>query len=173
RLAMLAIVQAALGNDAAATDALNQLKPLAEKLPFDAPTWRRWPELIAAAGTLYRPACAAAAGQLLDVPVKQGRAIVASKFPMPNAETFLLTAHSLRARAAQAAANFGSDPRLAFWAPVTHTKAGTCGLGQPKPLWVVADGGVKHYPGHDVDALYFRSPLRGEFEIQAELTTFD
>jgi tetratricopeptide (TPR) repeat protein len=173
RLALLAIVQAALGNDAAATDALNQLKPLAEKMPFDAPTWRRWPELIAAAGTLSRPACAAAAGQLLDVPVKQGRAIVTSKFPMPNADSFLLTAHALRGRAAQPAATFGSDPRLAFWAPVTHQTAATSGSGRPAPLWVVADGGVRRYPGHNVDALYFRSPLRGEFEVQAELTTFD
>jgi hypothetical protein len=173
RLAMLAIVQAALGNDSAATDSLNQLKALVEKLPFDAPMWKRWPELIAAAGTLARPACAAATGQLLDVPVKQGRAIVVSKFPMPNTDTFLLTAHSLRGRAAQPTGKFGGNPGLAFWAPVTHVKAGTCGLGRPRPLWVVADGGVKHYPGHDVDALYFRSPLRGDFEVQAELTTFD
>jgi len=173
RLAMLAIVHAALGNDPAATDALKQLKPLAEKLPFDAPTWRRWPELVAAAGALSRPACAAVTAELLDVPVRQGRAVVASKFPLPKAEDSLLTAHALRGRAAQPAARFGKDPGLAFWAPVTHLTAATAGLGRPKPLWVAADNGVTHYPGHAVDALYFRSPLRGEFEVQAELTTFD
>src|SRR5262249_37404385 len=119
RLAMLTIVHATLGNDAAANDALKQLKPLAEKLPFDAPTWRRWPELVAAAGTRSRPACATAAVEMLDVPVKQARALVTSKFPMPNAETFLQTAHSLRARAAKPTATFGTDPPLPFLAPPT------------------------------------------------------
>src|SRR5205085_6034996 len=117
-------VQAALGKDAEASAALAQLKPLAEKLPLDAPTWQRWPELVAAAGTLARPGCNAAAARLLDVLVKQGREIVVQKIPVPDGDSFLRVAHHYRARAARPGVAFGIDPGLAYWAPVTPAQGG-------------------------------------------------
>src|SRR5581483_7995034 len=68
---------------------------------------------------------------------------------------------------------FGADPGLAHWAPVVEARAESRGKGQPPAHWALVDGAVRHFPGHGHDYLYFRVPLRGDFEVNAELTTFN
>ena len=38
--------------------------------------------------------------------------------------------------------------------------------------WPPLDLKLTHYPGHSQDYLYFGVPLRGEFEVECELTSF-
>jgi hypothetical protein len=65
---------------------------------------------------------------------------------------------------------YGSDPSLAFWSPVTHVRAETRAAGHPVPHWSASKQEIKHYPGHAGDYLYFGVPMRGDFEVQCELS---
>jgi hypothetical protein len=61
---------------------------------------------------------------------------------------------------------------LAYWSPVTHPRAESRGRGDAVPHWTQQNGELKHYPGHANDYLYFNVPLRGNFEVNCELTSF-
>jgi hypothetical protein len=66
----------------------------------------------------------------------------------------------------------GSNPQLAFWAPVALSTAASRALGAGVPTWFVRDGIVRHVPGHDQDFLYLRMPLAGNFEVTGEISGF-
>jgi hypothetical protein len=179
RLALLAVVRAAQGRDADAAEALKQMLPLVTKLPLDAPTWQRWPELVAAGGSVQRPALRPPAIALLDRMVRQLEQGRIKEVPLPGRDDWARQVRHARARAevlnlpdGQRAA-FGVDPGLRLWAPVTHARAATRGGGAPPAHWSFRDGVVRHYPGQDQDYLYLRVPLRGDFEVRGDLTTFD
>ncbi len=57
------------------------------------------------------------------------------------------------------------------WVRVTHNRAETRGQGLPMAQWDVHDGELKHYPGHDVDMMYQRVPLYGDFQLDCELSS--
>ncbi len=67
RLAMLAMIAAARGDDPLAGGSLAALRPLVEKLPLDLDNWARWPELVAADRAVLRPALRQPAAALADV----------------------------------------------------------------------------------------------------------
>jgi len=73
------------------------------------------------------------------------------------------------------ALSFGSEKEqwpLANWHPVSRMTAETTGDGYPTAAWSFKDGQVGHVTCHDHDYLYYRIPLAGNFDIEAELTTF-
>ena len=72
---------------------------------------------------------------------------------------------------AEAGRPFGTDPDLPFWARVTPTRAETRGEGRPVAHWSAREGRLTHYPGHDQDLMYLTVPLRGEFQLDCELTS--
>ena len=53
---------------------------------------------------------------------------------------------------------------------MTHTRAETRGQGRPTAQWDTHDGEIKHWPGHDVDMMYLNVPLRGDFQLDCELS---
>ena len=65
---------------------------------------------------------------------------------------------------------FGPNPVDSPWAHVTPSRAESRGLGEPIPHWSQADGEFTHYPGHVRDLLYMNVPLRGDFQLDCELT---
>src|SRR5207249_2038779 len=67
---------------------------------------------------------------------------------------------------------FGDAPPLEHWQVVTHSRAATRGGGAPRSHWTARGAELTHYPGHFEDALYFAVPLRGDFEVTGELTSF-
>ena len=70
-----------------------------------------------------------------------------------------------------AARPFGTDPGDSPSARVTPTTAESRGLGEPIPHWSHPDGDLTHYPGHVRDLLYLNVPLRGDFQLDCELTS--
>lgn len=62
---------------------------------------------------------------------------------------------------------------LSRWIPVTRRTAETCGRGYPVSGWVGALGAARHVTSHDHDYIYYAVPLQGNFEVEADLTTFD
>src|SRR5262249_52787663 len=67
---------------------------------------------------------------------------------------------------------FGTVPPLAHWTPVVQCTSATRGGGWPTAHCALQDGALIHYPGHSHDYAYFAVPLRGEFEVSCELTSF-
>jgi hypothetical protein len=186
QLAMRALVAAARGREDEAAKALQDLLPLLTKVPENAMEYERWPELLAAAGTLTLPSPALAKGgqgglhgpsmALLDhIVVKQ---LQKPNTTMPKRAGWERQVRHLRARGQVVALAepqrkpFGSDPGLAYWSPVTHATAESRGAGEPLAHWTYHNGEIKHYAGHAHDYLYFNVPLRGNFEINCELTSF-
>lgn len=62
---------------------------------------------------------------------------------------------------------------LKHWHVVSRDKAETRGNGYPNAVWTTTPGRACRLFTHDFDYLYFDSPLRGNFEIEGELSTFD
>ncbi len=178
RLAMLALVRAAQERDDQARTALSELTKLVTPLPLMAPIWMRWPELVAASGTMNRPALRGSALALLDVLVRHMEQGMQQQVQLPDRDTWVRRVRQARAAAlvlglpAEQRAAFGADPGLKYWDPVSFNKAMPRGIGAPLTHWSVENNVIKHYPGRAQDYLYLRMPLRGDFEVNCELTTF-
>jgi hypothetical protein len=134
--------------------------------------------LIAAAGVLSRPALVAPATALAEAQVKRLEQAAQNMIFFDGRDEWTQRVRHVRGRALALALPeparrpFGSDPGLKHWVPVVDVRAGSRGAGQPPAHWALADGVVRHFPGHRQDYLYLRTPLRGEFEVGADLTTF-
>ncbi len=163
RLALLALAL----RDENARIALEGLKPLLAAIEPEAPESERWPELVAMAGALGRPALKEPAKALADVLVRDQ----IRKDHKGIGETWKL--HALRvdallARPGSTIPAFAPDLGLASWSRVTHSNARSRGTGAPLPYWSTQDGTLTHLPGLDRDYVYFRTPLRGDFEVSGE-----
>lgn len=162
RLALLALVQAARGDEARATESLEALKPLLAALSPDEPATQRWPELVAAVGvrdrrsTLAKPAL-----DLLQTMVEQ-------EGSRSHGAAWELRVRHEAARA-QGPGTPGADPAIPGWSRVTHGRAESRANGWPLPLWASDGPQWTHVPGHADDLLYLNVPLRGSFEVEAEI----
>ncbi len=176
KLAMTALIQSAQGREDAAAESLKQLLPMLARLADETPEIERWPEITAAAATCTHPKLHTHALALLDQVVVKQMQKPGTK--MPKRPVWERQVRNLRARGQMLAtpqpqrSPFGAHPNLAYWSPVTHPKADTRGHGNPIPHWTVQNGEIKHHTGHDRDYFYFNVPLRGNFEINCELTAF-
>jgi hypothetical protein len=176
--ALLALICIAQQRDAEAAEALVELQPLVAKVPQHKPDWERWPEVLAALMALERPKLLAPATALLDHLVVKQIQITDPKQMLAASIGWQMHVRNLRARAQVLAlpevqrTPFGSDPHLAHWAPASQLRSWARGYGNPPAHWTVRDGALLHYPGHANDYLYFKVPLRGDFEIECELSSF-
>jgi hypothetical protein len=153
RLALLAMIQGARGDVAAAVATIDALRAILEKLPPDLDEWARWPELVVAERTAHRPE--------FDRPALAMMELLARRAPSTLWE---VQVKHLRARAAT------PDGKPRPWAPVTPTTARSRGEGWPFPLWSLQEDGFSHQPGHGDDMLYFAAPIRGDFAVDCEVT---
>jgi hypothetical protein len=180
--ALLALIQIARGDDAAAAQTIESIKPLLEKIESDQADWARWPELAVASQAVIRPAIRPRAVALLDTLIEQSqkrtRTMEQRRAPSGFWEQWVKHVHARGELLAQhekdepgAALRFGADPGSSLWARVTPNRAGTRGNGQPIAHWSVDAGSAVHYPGHDQDMMYLTIPLRGDFQLDGELTS--
>ncbi|MGP0063330.1 MAG: DUF1583 domain-containing protein [Isosphaeraceae bacterium] len=182
RRALLALIQVARGDDAAASKSIEAIQPILAKLPLDQPEWTRWPELVLADRAAGRPALrrqALAIAEALAVRAEKKPTTVAEK----RAPDTLWKDHvkHLVARASvlteanptgsSPARSFGTDPDFTHWARVTQTNTRTRGTGEPIPNWTAQEGQLTHQPGHAHDMMVLAVPLRGDFQVDCELTS--
>jgi len=59
---------------------------------------------------------------------------------------------------------------LKHWSPVSRTTARSRGAGFPQGAWQVSRGMVWNLATHNEDYLYLRTPLRGDFEVECDVT---
>ncbi|MEZ6122140.1 MAG: DUF1583 domain-containing protein [Planctomycetaceae bacterium] len=55
------------------------------------------------------------------------------------------------------------------WQAVEQRSGGSQGNGYPQATWVSSNGEVQHLSGHGMDYLLYGSPLRGSYEVEADL----
>jgi hypothetical protein len=180
--ALLALIQIARGDDAAAAKSLAAIKPMLDRLPVDQPEWARWPELALAARALEQPALRRDSLALLETisaqaekktPTEEQRK-VPSRLWQHQVRNLQARAELLARRDKgdpDAARPFGSDPETPLWARVTPARAETRGDGWPIAHWSAHEGRLTHSPGHDQDGLYLTVPLRGDFQLDCQLTS--
>ena len=168
RLALLALVRAEQGQDDQAKAALAALKPLLEAVSPEDPESERWPELVAVAGVLGRPALRESAKALTDVlvdgQIRKDHKAVGETWKLHASQVAALLGHPDSARP-----TIGPDLGLLAWSRVTHSRGRSRGTGAPLPLWSLKDQALTHLPGHDRDFVYLRTPLRGDFEVSGEV----
>ena len=168
---MLALIHNAQGREAEAEAELKALKPLLEKVGADEPEWNRWPELVVASATIDRPNLRPSTLNLLNVMDQQWRGQHRTNWAklvrMTRARGLVLA--SLGGKAPV----IGADPKVPGWAPVTFADSTGRGQGIPYPTWTYDSGTWTHQNGHHHDHLYLSTPLRGNFEVECELTSFD
>jgi tetratricopeptide (TPR) repeat protein len=178
RLAMLTLLRAAGERDDEARAALSELTQLITRLPANEPIWQRWPELVAATGTMNRRALRRSAQALLDVQVQKLEQSMAQNVPLPDRDPWVRHVRQTRSAALvlglpdELRVPFGTDPGLRYWDPVSHNRAHPRGIRAARTHWSVEEGVVKHYPGRTQDYLYLRMPLQGDFEATCDLTSF-
>jgi hypothetical protein len=180
QLALRALIDLARGDDAAVARGIEATRPLLDKLALDQPEWTSWPELALAERAVARPAlrprALAVIETLLERERKKTRTEAEKKAPSGLWEDRL---KDLRARAiatagaagASAPARpLGDDPDVLPWARVTQTRAQSRGDGEPIARWTWRDGRLTHHSGHDRDMMDLTIPLRGDFQLDCELT---
>lgn len=59
--------------------------------------------------------------------------------------------------------------QLRHWIPVAAGRSVTFGSGNPNLKWIRRDNKAFKVSGHDVDFLYYRLPLSGNFQVEADL----
>src|SRR5262249_2937475 len=156
-------------------------EPALKRLPPDAPVHARWPELLLAARALERPALRARTAALLDVLVDQDRKRTRADGPYQSDSTIwghVLTHERARVHLLALDDKEKADGRkpgggggLSGWSRVTHARAEARGQGLPMAQWDTRGGEVMHHPGHDLDMMYLNVPLRGDFQLDCELSS--
>ncbi len=175
KIALLAAIRAAQGRDADASDGLKQLLEFTKKMAPDAHGPERWPDLIAVAGTLDRPALLKPAGELAEAMNKNVDASIVQNKMFEDRDWWMRAYRSVRARVQVASQPddlrrpFGSDAGFTHWASVPGVDSMTRSHGSNTPHWTFQNNVVTHFPGHNEDYLVLRTPLRGDFEVTCEL----
>jgi hypothetical protein len=169
--ALEVLIAIARDDDEAAGAALGRLKPLLEAMPLEPTEWGRWPEFVAATRAIPRPPLRGRALALLDVMAAQAQKVGVGRI-WENQVKNLRARGRLLAAAELDPSPFEVPPELPHWASVVQTRAETRGGGAPRPAWIDRDGALTHHPGHALDMLYLDVPLRGDFQLDCELTGF-
>ncbi len=178
RRALGAAIHAEQGKDEEARADLVQLTTWVKDLPLDAGIDRRWPELIAALHTMHRPALRTETGALLGAMNEGVNQSMQKKANFAGNTMWQRVVRHARAEAQvlwlpeASRRPFGSDPGAVYWSPVAWVHDWTRGQGNRTAHWLVQNNLLRHYPGHQEDFIYFNVPLRGDFEVQCDLTGF-
>ncbi len=133
-----------------------------------------WPEMLALYRTVnHHHADRLVADLLTSISVHAAQAGGAPGRDLWQAHLIALE-HQTSARAAginsQSRKDGVSDGRPeAVWQPAGRRVAKTRGTGFPEAFWASHGRELQHISGHDMDFLMYRSPLRGNYEVEADL----
>ena len=136
--------------------------------PDDAPLLERWPELIAAHAGLQHAELRPAVLPLLNLLLEQHR-----KRPFDNYWESRVVALRDRCKSLMETDKYplagGSSPKAQWISSRIENAADH--PSSPASRWSFRDGSVSHLGGEGDGYLYFQSPLRGAFKVDAEVTT--
>jgi hypothetical protein len=163
---MLCAVESAAGDFSAADRHLQSLTQLAREQPGQ--QRERHPEAVALWTAAEHPSLRASAEELAVVlfeDVREEKIVRSERWRrMLTAKRQLLLTPLKQ--------DDQSTAKPTRWIPVTRSTSESRGAGYPHAVWQIHSGSAFHRVGHDHDYLYFQSPLRGQFVVEADSTTF-
>ena len=174
RLALLALTELAGGNEEKADEYLARLCRIALRVPIQNPA-DRWPEMLAFwRGVQHRKTCDTVSETLYEYiyrDIHPGRGIGSEVW---TRHLFALMGFKRLFEDPDASADdFFLPLKSKQWAGASFDSAEIRGQGTPGPRWILRNRGIDHLAGQENDFVYYQSPLKGEFEIDALTTTFD
>jgi hypothetical protein len=182
RLAMLAIVAIHREDDAAADSALRELFGHLVKMPLDEQDLQRYPEVTAAMVAIERPAARRLGRDLLEVVVNQPFETNYLRFTSARWERIVRHLRGVarwKSDDALAAIPYSYPPPMKQWTVVENRRSDGRGLGSSGSGWRYERGELEVYPAmagwygnSHPGRLYFNVPLRGNFEVQCQRTTY-
>jgi hypothetical protein len=138
-----------------------------------APMYSRWGDVALASLAIQHPVTRDAAFELLESLIRNQ--IQAGNPGTPEYSRFVRQLHGqcvyLMFDGEPEA--FGTNPTTKQWRTVSQPRARTRGDGIAISSFDVVAGELAQRGGHDYDAAYFQSPLRGNYEVSCRLSHFD
>lgn len=174
QFAMLALIDMAEGDVETAAGRLDAMLALAPA-DVDPPQALRGPLLLCVHEAARRAKTSAAV-------VGPAYRITMSYREVRDPEAWHRQFSAAYARAEQTAASGvgpASAPQPASASPSTPWRAAVRplarlrGAGAPRPEWKIESGKADRFVGHDEDFLYFPLPLRGNYDVECDLTGFN
>ena len=172
QLAMLALIEMAAGNFEAAQDTIGRLYACSADHPVTKP--ERGPIGVVIWTGIRHPQTIEAARDLTFLAYEQARNSQGPRSERWHRQLYSMK-HALQrlveARTEDSSGSENPSP-LRHWIPVSRMTAETCGKGFPLARWETSPGQASHVTCHDHDYLFYAIPLTGDFEVEADLTTF-
>jgi len=147
---------------------LDELIPLLKKAATNTIEVYRWPELLfgsVAARQRFEPSKVQNMLRHIDV-VQKPRVSAVWKKHLQH-----LRGVCVHAELKDLAGKKYTEPlQLPLWKPVSHIDTSLLAAGTPRAHWSAHAGQLRHYPGSHHDNLYYQIPIRGNFEVSADVS---
>jgi len=175
RTALLVLVHVEAGDASAATIQFDQLVEL-----FDAcrnhDVEERWPETLALERGIHFPPIGELVSEMLDQ-MKAMHDFDTRQFRYSGSASWDRHFHFLlgerqRQKSGQSSNQVLRQPSLKNWSPASRTTARSRGGGFQHARWQANVGQVSKRSGHDDDYLFYRIPLRGDYEVECDLKPY-
>lgn len=169
RAALLSLIAVESGDTVTFDEQFNQLFDLVRTSTPNA-VYDQWPETLVAYRIVHRFPRWEAIADLLEYMREQR---VRQDIPEDNdaLQTHLWSLAAVSRLQLRSSLELLSSTANAQWSPVLRYRAETRGHGFPQASWLWRNGVGIHVAGHESDLLYFRSPLTGDFEVEADVTS--
>lgn len=168
RIALLGIIALVKDDKTAAAKYLDELIPLLKKAATNTIEAYRWPELLfgsVAAQRRFEPSKVQNMLRHIDV-VQKPRVSAVWKKHLQH-----LRGVCIHATLKDLDGKKYTEPlKLALWKPVSHIDTSLLAAGTPGAHWSAHAGQLRHYPGSQHDNLYYQIPIRGNFEVSADVS---
>lgn len=159
RLALLAYAQLVAGQLVQAEQSLVEMYKLVAPMPENTAQFQRWALLFAGFACHDHPRLRPAAHDIL---------LALRKMEFKNGDFDQLVRHVQETVHAQAFQRQHGEST--FWQPVSFSTYES--ISSPPMRWSFYPGELRHHAGHAVDVAYFAVPMRGDFQVECELTIF-
>lgn len=139
----------------------------------DVPIYERWCDTVIASLAIQHPHTRRLSYEILD---RMMWLRLQSNFSIsPELDRFIrqLEGQCLYLMYGGSPEEFGTQPKTTQWQAVSIPRARSRGTGYPVASFDVIAGEMAERGGHDLDAAYFRSPLRGNYEVRCRLSHID
>ncbi len=168
KLAMQIMINTAKGDFAKSNEGMGQLLLLCKAIPENARMVKRWPEVLVGSDATRHPQLRAGALTLLTQIVEHQHKRGLGE--MWEGRTTGLRDHCKRLIDTNQFPPAGGSSPKGQWATASIEWADAHARG-PVSRWHFRENEVTHVAGYSHDYLYYQSPLRGSFTVEAELAT--
>lgn len=177
RLALLYLVDIARDDAAAAQSHLEQLFDAFQKSDHIRLA-ERWPETLAMSRGVHYPATREVMAEFLnllnDMYRSNQRDWRSAGTPAWDSHFFSWAGtHKYYESGQGTKERFTSPPGLRTWASVSYATSKSRGNGYPRSHWQLGDKQADKLSGHEIDYLMYCIPLRGNYEVECDLATFN